>query len=91
MKLAQPEGMCQVGGRAVFKEPHGYLLVWSKCPFETLCRFTIQFRSLFVWVLYIIEYVIVNHFILSTVFILVEHSCLIICLYHHCKINIRVL
>lgn len=69
MKLAQPEGKCQVGGRAVFKEPCGYLLVWSKCPFETLYRFTMYmvFQSLLVWVFYVIKYMVVNHFILNAV------------------------
>lgn len=56
MKLAQPEGKCQVGGRAVLKEPIGFLLVWSKCPFEILYRFTIVFQSLLVWVFYVIKY-----------------------------------
>lgn len=67
MKLAQPEGKCQVGGRAVFKEPREFLLVWSKCPFETLYRFTMVFQYLLVWVFYVIKYMVVNHFILNAV------------------------
>lgn len=90
MKLSQLEGKCQVGGRAVFKEPHGFLLVWSKCPFETLSVYHTVW-SLLVWILYIIKYMAVDHFILNTVFILVEYLCFILCLSHHCKINIRTL
>lgn len=54
-------------------------------------QFTILFRSLLVWVLYIIKYMVVDHFIVNPVFILVEYPCFIICLSHHCKINSRTL